>query len=349
MRTYHVEEGTPKSRFRRWHIPVLLALVVGTVLILRNHNPQAATAQNAPFQTEEGMIFGTVYHVKYQSKESLKQQITDELNRVDASLSMFNPQSTISRINRGESSQTDSLLQVVWALSQQVCEATDGAFDPTCAPLVNAWGFGYKNGTLPTDAEVDSLRALVGWQRVGITDGLFHKDDDRMVLDFSAVAKGFGVDQVARMLAARGIQNYMVEIGGEVVTHGKNPEGKEWSIGINKPVEDPTSTSNELQEVIRMTDCALATSGNYRNFRVENGMKIAHTIDPRSGRPVQHSLLSSTVWAPTCAMADAFATSFMVMGIEKAKVLLEKHPELKAYFIYADAEGNNQVWTNYEL
>lgn len=346
MRTYPInEEENPKSHYRRWHLPVLLVLIVATVLIIRRHTAEgdASRTETATFRSEEGGVFGTLYHIKYRSSEDLSEEIQQELKGVDGSLSMFNPQSTISRINRGESTETDSLLEVVWALSQEVSAATDGAFDPTCAPLVNVWGFGYKNGALPTDAQVDSLRALVGWQRIRISDGQLTKEDSLMVLDFSAVAKGFGVDCVAEMLASHGVEDYMVEIGGEIVCHGKNPDGKPWHIGINKP-----TLENDTQVVIEMNDCALATSGNYRNYREENGMRIAHTIDPQSGRPVQHSLLSSTVWAPSCAMADAYATSFMVMGIEKAKALLEQHPELKAYFIY-DEGGENKVWTNYPI
>lgn len=334
----------PKSRFRRWHMPVLVLLAVGAALILLKHQPRPVA-----YQSDEGLIFGTVYHVKYQYSSSLQAEILETLNEVDASLSMFNPQSTISRINRGETQQTDSLLETVWALSQQVSAATDGAFDPTCAPLVNAWGFGFKHGSLPTSEQVDSLRALVNWRGVTIENHLMSKADERMILDFSAVAKGFGVDQVARMLDAYGVENYMVEIGGEVVTRGMNPKGKPWTIGIAKPVEDSTSVNNELERTFEMNNCAVATSGNYRNFYVRDGRKISHTIDPKSGEPVRHSLLSSTVWAPTCAEADAFATAFMVVGVERAKEILKKHPELNVYFIYEDENKNLTSYSSQEI
>lgn len=330
---------TPPSHFRRWHIPAVLVFFVGTVFILMGHQPHEPV-----FQTYEGAIFGTFFHVKYEYPSSLDAEILSKLQKVDASLSMFNPQSTISRINRGESTATDSLLREVWQLSQQVSAATDGAFDPTCAPLVNAWGFGYKNGQLPNDAEVDSILSLVGWQKVRIEDEQMIKDDDRMVLDFSAVAKGYGVDQVADYLMAKGVENFMVEIGGEVVVRGHNPKGEAWHIGLAKPVEDTTATHNELQRTFEMNDMAIATSGNYRNFHVVGGRKIAHTIDPRTGYPVQHSLLSSSVWAPTCAMADAYATAFMVVGVERAKEILAQQPQLRAYFIYTDHNGNYQTY-----
>ena len=170
------------------------------------------------------------------------------------------------------------------------------------------------------------------------------KEDPRIILDFSAVAKGFGVDHVANLFRNLGIQNFMVEIGGEIVAQGTNPKGDAWRIGINKPDDDSTGTNNDLQEVIEVRDGALATSGNYRNFYMEGGRKIAHTIDPKTGYPAQQSILSSTVKAPSCAMADGYATAFMVMGMERSQEFLKSHPQLQAYFIYADENGQYQTW-----
>ncbi|MDE6633996.1 MAG: FAD:protein FMN transferase, partial [Bacteroidaceae bacterium] len=232
----------------------------------------------------------------------------------------------------------------------EISKATDGSFDVTVAPLVNAWGFGFKNGTLPDSAQVDSILQFVGWQKVCLEANLLKKADSRMVLDFSAIAKGFGVDQVANLFRRKGIENFMIEIGGEVVVHGTNPKGTAWNIGVNKPVEDSTSTNKEIQAVLSLQDGAMATSGNYRNYYIDKeGRKVAHTINPHSGYPVQHSILSSTVFAPTCSMADAFATSFMVMGLERAKKVLKTHPELQAYFIYADEQNKLQTWYSDEL
>lgn len=292
-------------------------------------------------------IFGTVMNVTYTGTKDLGDTIMTCLKGVDASLSMFNPKSTISRINRGETDTLDAYLTEILPMAHSVSEATDGAFDITVAPLVNAWGFGFKNGQLPTDAQVDSLRALVGYKGIAFDNGLIHKENPGTVIDLSAIAKGFGTDQVAKLLIEHGVKNFMVEIGGEIVTRGNNPKGKAWHIGINRPVEDSTSTNNEIQEVIEVHDRAMATSGNYRNFYItEDGRKVSHTISPSTGRPVQHSLLSSTVLAPTCAMADAFATSFMVMGMEKALEVVEAHPELQVYFIYTDSTGNFLTWQN---
>ena len=298
--------------------------------------------------SNEGMIFGTVFHAKYQYKEDLLQEIMRELNAVDASLSMFNPNSCISKINKGETDEADSLLACVFQLAQAISKVTDGAFDVTVAPLVNAWGFGFKNDVLPDSAKIDSLMSFVGWEKVRIQEMHIQKDDPRIIMDFSAIAKGYGADQVAKLMKQKGIENYMIEIGGEIVCGGKNQNNENWKIGINKPTDDPTSTNQELDKILNLTDCAMATSGNYRNFYVKDGKRIAHTIDPKSGYPVQHSVLSSTVLAPSCAMADGFATSFMVMGLEKAKQILDQHPELQAYLIYEE-NGEHKVYYTKEL
>lgn len=333
-------QDAPRSQWRRWHLPVLLLLCAGTFFILRARNAPA------PFQHCEGTVFGTFYHMTYQSREDLQPGIEAELQRVDASLSMFNPQSTLSRLNAGEDITADSLFRAVFTLAQRVSEATDGAFDITVAPLVNAWGFGFKNGALPDSAAVDSLRRLVGWQGVSLSaDGHLLRDNPQTILDCGAVAKGFGVDVVARYLRQQGVDNFMVEIGGEVVVRGTNPRGRAWNVGVNKPVDDPESQSNELDTVLTLTDGAMATSGNYRNFYVTaDGRRVAHTIDPATGYPVQHSLLSATVLAPTCAEADAFATSFMVMGLQRAQAVLSRHPELQVHFIY-DSLGQNRTFS----
>jgi thiamine biosynthesis lipoprotein len=191
---------------------------------------------------------------------------------------------------------------------------------------------------------VDSLRQIIGYQKISLTGGKVKKQDPRMMLDCSAIAKGFGVDAVARMLRDRGVQNFMVEIGGEVVTCGVNAQRLPWRVGVVKPSEDSLSTGHELQTILNVTDKAMATSGNYRNFYYKNGRRYAHTIDPKTGYPVQHSLLSATVLAASCTVADAYATSFMVMGLDNARQLLEHHPELMAYLIYDDGKGDIAVW-----
>ena len=302
-----------------WQLPFLTLLVVGSILIIRQQ-------RSAPYQHHEGLVFGTVYSVTYQSEENLQSAIEAELKKVDDEFSMFNEHSTTSRINRGEQPQRSAMFNEVFDLAQTVHGETDGAFDITVAPLVNAWGFGFKHEQMPTSQQVDSLLKI------------------RNQYDFSAIAKGYGTDVVARLLRSRGIQNFMVEIGGEVVTQGISQRRLPWKIGVTKPTDDSLSVGGELQTVLNITDMAMATSGNYRNFYYKGGRKYAHTIDPKTGYPVQHSLLSATVLAKSCAVADAYATAFMVMGVERAKAVLDRHPELMAYFIYANPDGSNGVW-----
>ena len=224
----------------------------------------------------------------------------------------------------------------------EISHETEGAFDITVAPLANAWGFGFKKGEFPDSATVDSLRQLVGYEKVELTaDGHVRRQDDRMQLSCSAVAKGYAVDVIAQLLRRKGVKNFMVDIGGEVVVSGQNPQGSLWRIGINKPVDDSLSLNQELQTVLTLT---IATSGNYRNYYYHEGKKYAHTINPHTGYPALHNLLSATVIARDCMSADAYATAFMVMGLERAKAFVEARPDLDAYFIYADSTGSYQTY-----
>ena len=326
-----------------WQVPFLLLLIVGTVWVIKNQ-------QDTPYQSDEGMVFGTVYKITYQHPDDLKKEIESELMKVDYALSMFNKESVISKINQGEQTIPDTeqgkMFLEVCDLAMKVSKETGGAFDITVAPLVNAWGFGFKNGEMPTKEQVDSIRKFVGYQKVALNPqpSSLNKQDPRIMLDCSAIAKGYGCDVVARYLEQQGINNYMVMIGGEVVTKGINPTRLPWRIGVTKPEDDSLGIKQENQTVLNVTDKAMATSGNYRNFYYKGGKKYAHTIDPATGYPVQHSLLSATVLTKDCATADAYATSFMVMGMERAQQLLERHPELMAYFIYTDEKGELAVW-----
>lgn len=300
--------------------------------------------KDEPYQHNSGYIFGTSYNITYQCADDHKKDIEKVLADVDASLSPFNDTSIITHVNRNEEVVLDDFFLDVFRLAQKINEDTEGAFDITVAPMVNAWGFGFKNGVNPDEKVIDSLRQVVGLHKVRLEGDKIVKTDPRVMLDCSAIAKGYGVDVVANLLRKFGIKNFMVEIGGEVVTSGVNRERMPWRIGVTKPTDDSLSINNELQTVINVTDKAMATSGNYRNFYYKGGRKYAHTIDPKTGYPVQHSILSATVITNDCATADAYATSFMVMGLEKSKKVLERHPEMMVYFIYSDEKGQNQVW-----
>jgi len=320
-----------------WQLPFLTLLVVGSVLIVRQQ-------RSMPYQNNKGMVFGTTYNITYQSDKNLNDEICRELQKVDNSLSPFNAQSIITAVNQNEAKPLNDMFKEVFNRAMAISDDTDGAFDITVAPLVNAWGFGFKNGVMPDSRQVDSLLQLVGYEKVALKSGRVVKQDPRIMLDCSAIAKGYGSDVVARFLRGRDIKNFMVEIGGEIVTSGVNPKRVPWKIGVTKPTDDTLSVSSELQTVLNVTDKAMATSGNYRNYYYKGGKKYAHTINPKTGYPVQHSLLSATVLARDCATADAYATSFMVMGLDAAKRVLERHPEMMAYLIYSDDQGRNAVW-----
>jgi thiamine biosynthesis lipoprotein len=302
-----------------WQLPFLAVLIIGTILIISQQ-------RSAPYQQNKGFIFGTIYNISYQSEKDLIDEIEAALQKIDLEFSMFNEQSTVARLNRGEKVKRSPMFEEVYRLAQTIHQETNGAFDITVAPLVNAWGFGFKHESMPTSHQVDSLLKV------------------RDQLDFAAIAKGYASDVIARLLRDHQVQNFMVDIGGEIVTQGISEKRVPWKIGVTKPTDDSLSVSTELQTVLNVTDIAMATSGNYRNFYYKGGKKYAHTIDPKTGYPVQHSLLSATVLAKDCASADAYATAFMVLGVDRAKKVLERHPELMAYFIYATDQGENAVW-----
>ena len=313
-----------------WQVPFLILLIVGTVVILK---------KQPPFRTNEGLVFGTVYKITYQHADDLHIDIKKALAEVDNALSPYNPNSIITRINQNRDTTLNAHFTHVFTLAQRVSEETDGAFDITVAPMVNAWGFGFKHSIEISPEAIDSLKEVVGYQKIAIEGDKVKKTDERVMLDCSSIAKGYGVDIVARTLDKKGVQHYMVDIGGEVVVKGKNPRMKTWRIGINKPVEDSLSINQELQTILEVSGIGMATSGNYRKFYYKDGKRYAHTIDPRLGQPVQHNILSATVVAADCTTADAYATAFMVMGLEKSMEFCNKHPELNAYFI-CDGEGD---------
>lgn len=314
-------------------------LLLGTIWILARHN------RPIPYQTDSGLIFSTIYKVTYQHDRSLKEEIEAELKRFDGSLSPFNDTAIITRINRNEDIIADSFFINVFHRSMEISKETNGAFDITIAPLANAWGFGFKKGAFPDSVVIDSLLEITGYNKVQIsTKGKVVKQDPRIMLSCSAVAKGYAVDVVAHLLEKKGIGNFMVDIGGEVVVRGKNPQDGLWRIGINKPVDDSLAVNQELQTILKVTNLGIATSGNYRNYYYKDGKKYAHTIDPRTGYPVQHNILSATVIAKDCMSADAYATAFMVMGLEEAERFADMHPDIDACFIYADKKGKLQMF-----
>ena len=322
---------------KKWHYPFLVFLIVATVIILAENKPE--------YRTSQGAVFGTTYHITYNHNADLSTDITRVLKDVDNSLSTFNANSTISLVNKNMQVELDSMFLYVFHLAQHVAETTSGAFDITVAPAVNAWGFGFKNAETIDNDLIDSLKQIVGYQMVKEENGAIVKEDNRIMLDCSAIAKGFGCDVVATLFDSIGIADYMVEIGGEIVVKGLNSKGSDWRIGISKPTDDSLATETELQTVLELSDRAMATSGNYRNFYYKDGKKYAHTINPATCRPVNHNPLSVTVLAENCAVADAYATAMMVLGLERSLELCKKLENVDAYFIYQDNEGVIQICT----
>jgi FAD:protein FMN transferase len=288
-----------------------------------------------------GETQGTYYAVTYFEKNGISYQsgIDSLLAEVNSSVSLWNPVSVISRINKVDTTVVvDNIFKDLFYLSKEVYEKSGGAFDPTVGPLVNAWGFGFTDRMKLDQHIVDSLLALVGYNKVQLQNGRIIKFDPRVQFDFNAIAQGYAVDLIGKFLSANGIENYLIDVGGEVLGSGQKPGEGFWQVGIEKP-KDNASYGEGLTAIVKLKDKALSTSGSYRKFYEENGVRYSHTIDPVTGYPVQHSLLSVSVLASDCATADAWATVFMVLGLDKSKHFLETPRNLEAYFISSTREG----------
>ena len=323
---------------KKW-IALGFAVIAAVLLLLLPNEPKKQYFHN------QGNIFGTYYNIRYEGTTDLHQAIKDRLQDFDHSLSMFNPQSVISKVNRNDSVLTDSLFEAMYHEANAISCLSNGAFDITVAPLVNAWGFGKSvalgdeaKRLLGNKAQIDSIKQFVGYQHIRLTDHRLEKDDERITLDASAIAKGYACDIVAQLLRQKGCQNLLVDIGGEVVAQGVNHQGNAWRVGITRPTIDATGAEKELQEVIASSDLCMATSGNYLQYYIANGERRSHTIDPRTGYPVEHSLLSATVSASSCMRADALATACMVLGEEAALDMIEQTTDAACYLIIADSD-----------
>lgn len=281
-----------------------------------------ACSPPAPWRRASGIVWATEYNITYQASQSLDDSIIAVARQIERSLSMFDRESTVGRINQRLTDSVDRHFVNVYNIARQVNRASGGLFDPTVAPLVDLWGFG-RNGSdtpIPDSAQIARTLRRVGIYRTDIRDGRLDNPDS-VEFDFSAIAKGYGVDQVAQMLRRNGVQNYLVEIGGEISLAGHSPSGGLWRIQIDAPVPD-LSPGAEALTMLELSDCAIATSGNYRNYREEGGRKLGHTIDPLSGLPSQSEILSATVIAPECALADALATALMASPLDSAASVL---------------------------
>jgi FAD:protein FMN transferase len=306
--------------------------------------------RNESLSVIDGFTQGTTYHVVYRTSpeyepDVIRKGLENLFGKVDNSLSIYNDSSVISLINKNASCETDTLFREVFRLSYEVWKETGGAFDITVGPLVKAWGFGpdaIKNFDV---ARLPHLLSLVGMDKVRLNGGKLIKSSAEMYIDMNAVAQGFTVDLAIDYLKSLGITDCLVEVGGEVRSAG-NKGGEGWIVGIDKPVDGNNDPGSDMEAVIQLNNMSLATSGNYRKFYIDNGVKYSHTIDPHTGYPARQTLLSATIVAPECAVADAYATACMVIGTEGAKDLIKKHKFLEGYLIWSDENGTLKTWAS---
>lgn len=292
----------------------------------------------------QGSTWGTTFHITYDCDKQLDDSILSIMNAVDMSLSPFCDSSTVSLINRNQSVQTDSLFRQVFYASQEICKKSNGAFDPTLSPIINMWGFGYCTPPhTPTKEMIDSALQFVGIDHCSIsTDGLIAKKHPNSEFNFSAIAKGYGCDLIANMLQRNHCNNYLIEIGGEIAASGVNRQGKTWNIMIDAPVNNDTTVSHSNLAIIEVSDCGIATSGNYRNFKHNGNSIIGHTIDRHTGMPSQTHTLSVTIISSSTMRADAFATACMAMNPQEALHMIEQEPDTEALFVIADTTDSRQ-------
>jgi len=292
----------------------------------------------ATFRQATGAAWGTIYHITYKAGRELGDSIVAEMRQVEMSLSMFDPTSRISQINSGITDSLDTKLRDVLDISFAVNRASHGLFDPTVAPLTDLWGFGRKGRTtpLPDSAAVARTLTRIGLAKCRIDSSRLIKGHPGMEFDFSAVAKGYGVDCVAAMLRRNGVTDYMVEIGGEVAVAGKNAKGRPWRIQVDAPVSG--ESDHDPFTVLELTDCAIASSGNYRNYRQsDSGQRLGHTINPVTGYPAVTRSIATTVVAPTCGLADALATALMITDPDSATAIINRFPSSSAIIMTSDS------------
>ena len=314
---------------------IALILAMGLVWWLRE-----SKNNQQPWEKVEltGATMGTSYQVKYLTVEpvSYKSSIDSLLEDFNLCLSTYLPESEISRFNKGTLHKFERpYFHKMLTQSQLIHQRTKGAFDPTVMPLVSAWGFGPEERDMPSQDQVNNLLTKVGFEKVFFDEYAVCKLEPNTQLDFSAIAKGYAVDLVMEFLKKKGLENIFVEIGGEISAQGANEKKNPWAVYIEKPKDNQRT----VQAIVSLDNIAIATSGNYRNFYIKDGKKYAHTISPFTGYPVRHNMLSASVFAEDCATADAYATAFMVLGLQEALDIVTANNELEAYFIYSDQHG----------
>ena len=293
----------------------------------------------------QGLAQGSYYAVTYFDEQgrNFQHEIDSIFHAVDMSVNLWVDSSIISKVNRNEEVTLDSIFINNFNIAQEAAQLSDGYFDPTISPIVAAWGFSYKTGDSITPQLIDSLKQLVDYRKVKIENGAVVKENPAMTLDFNAIAQGYTSDMIASFLDSRGIKNYLVDTGGEIMARGEKPDGKPWIVGIEKPAENWDS-EQVVQTRIALRDKGLVTSGSTRKYVERNGKRYSHCIDPKTGYPVEHQLLSVTVLADNSVWADALASICMVMGKEKSLPLIENLDEVEAYYIYVNERNELETF-----
>ena len=323
------------------HAAIWIALAVALVALY-------CSRDNKRYYSYEGVVWTTEYHITYEARHDLGDSIQNILSRIDASASPYNKASLITALNTNTATVVDDCIRRLLEASFTVNRESGGTFDPTVMPLVNAWGFGYKNGSLPSRGQLDSILTFVGMDKITLHGDTLVKKDPRVMLDFSSIAKGMACDEIGRMLTRNGAVNWLVEIGGEVMAAGVNKRGTPWQVSVDMPTDgQDDAATHESALVLTLDSGAVATSGNYRKWRMEGGSKLSHIIDPRTGDSRTGTLLSVTVLASDCMSADAWATACMVMGDSAVKAAMQHRSDLGVMMISADTvNGALVVWSN---
>lgn len=312
---------------------------------------QAPKTEKLPYISISGEAQGTTYNITYSDiqNRNFKQAVDSILNRFDQSLSTYVKSSEIVQFNKSDSFQFKSpYFYPVLKKSNEIYKASNGAFDPTVYPLLEAWGFGPEKVAFPDSSRIEEIKEYVGFEYINFDKQRVIKEKRKVSLDFNAIAQGYSIDVVFDFLKSKGIRNMMVELGGELRVTGKNENQDLWTIGIDDPKTEAGQQAKRVA-IIKLDNEAISTSGNYRNFFIHEGVKYGHSIDPKTGYPIQRDIISSTVVAPTCMDADAWSTAFMVCGLEKAKEILDNQKQLKAFFIYEDSNGDLQQYISENL
>jgi len=319
---------------------ILLALALAIVMMFVSRGRQR-------YFSAEGVVWTTEYHITYEAAHDLGDSIQLIFNNIDMSVSPYNRASLITSLNENTSRRVDPYIKRLLQASLDVWLESGGAFDPTVMPLVNAWGFGYKSGKMPTRHQLDSILTFVGLDKLSLFGDTLVKNDPRLMLDFSSIAKGMACDEIGRMLTRNGVRNWLVEIGGEVVARGVNQRGTTWQVSVDMPESETDKVSHESAMTLALDSAAVATSGNYRKWREQGGKRVSHIIDPHTGDSRVGTLLSVTVVASDCMTADAWATACMVMGADQVKRVMGRRSDLGVMTIEADTLGDNLiVWSN---